>query len=57
MKKLKLNLSVLMLAAAAQLLWAPRAQAAEAEPQLQAYAIDIEAKLTTDRRTNGLSDT
>ena len=60
MKKLKLNLSVLMLAAAAQLVCAPRVQAAEApnaEPQLQSYAVDVEAKLTTDRRTNGLSDT
>lgn len=62
MKKLKLNLSVIMLAAAAQLVCTPRVQAAEghasgAEPQLQSYAIDFEAKLTTDRRTNGLSDT
>lgn len=43
-------------------LWAglPIAQAAPApqdEPSMQSYAVDIEAKLTTDRRTNGLSDT
>ena len=27
------------------------------EPAIQSYAIDYEAKLLTDRRTNGLSDT
>lgn len=38
--------------------WRLPAQAAPSdEPVIQRYAIDYEAKLTTDRRTNGLSDT
>lgn len=30
---------------------------APAEPELQSYSIDFEAKVSSDRRTNGLSDT
>ena len=34
------------------------ARAAEpGEPQMASYALDIEAKVLSDRRTNGLSDT
>jgi hypothetical protein len=31
--------------------------AAPGEPEIQSYSIDMEAKVLTDRRTNGLSDT
>lgn len=48
-------LTILTLAGAACSLSAQAA--ASDEPVIQSYAIDYEAKLITDRRTNGLSDT
>lgn len=50
------TLSALSLAAAASLSFSAYA-AAPGEPEIQSYAIDMEAKVTSDRRTNGLSDT
>lgn len=35
----------------------PAQAAAPGEPEIQSYSIDMEAKVLTDRRTNGLSDT
>ncbi|HEX5357329.1 MAG TPA: hypothetical protein VFW93_14005 [Aquabacterium sp.] len=35
----------------------PARAAAPGEPEIQSYALDMEAKVLTDRRTNGLSDT
>lgn len=35
----------------------PAQAAAPGEPEIQTYSIDMEAKVLTDRRTNGLSDT
>ena len=48
-------LTILTLAGSACSLQAQAA--ASDEPVIQSYALDYEAKLTTDRRTNGLSDT
>lgn len=49
---LSCSLAALTLAAAL-----PAHAAAPGEPEIQSYAIDMEAKVLTDRRTNGLSDT
>lgn len=49
------SLAVLTLAAASSL--TPAHAAAPGEPEIQTYSLDMEAKVLTDRRTNGLSDT
>lgn len=49
------TLATLTLAAAASL--NPAQAATPGEPEIQTYSIDMEAKVLTDRRTNGLSDT
>ena len=46
------TLTTLMLAAATS-----AQAAAPGEPEIQTYSLDMEAKVLTDRRTNGLSDT
>lgn len=48
-------LAALTLAAASSL--TPAHAAAPGEPEIQTYSLDMEAKVLTDRRTNGLSDT
>lgn len=59
MKSASHTFTALALAISAACLASTPAHAAEAgaEPELQSFAIDGEVKLTTDRRTNGLSDT
>ena len=51
------HLALPLLAANLIALGLPSHAASSDEPVIQSYAIDYEAKLLTDRRTNGLSDT
>lgn len=52
-----LSLSAITIAALMQAAGAPAHAAAPGEPEIQTYSLDMEAKVLTDRRTNGLSDT
>lgn len=51
------RLACALAAAAATWIGLPARAATADEPVIQSYAIDYEAKLLSDRRTNGLSDT
>jgi len=55
--KFTLSLSAITIAALMQAASAPAHAAAPGEPEIQTYSLDMEAKVLTDRRTNGLSDT